>query len=142
MEKVLRSLALLFWLLSFAYLIGGVGQVIAWSTRRPVTGWGDLPPLSSMEFPEYSVIAIALAGVANIAAFRLGPLGKANVFLRKMSGWLVLGFGLYLMISKGLVCLISADGEIARLHQVTVFASMLMALAGMKALLDMSEVQR
>lgn len=59
-----------------------------------------------------------------------------------MSGWLVLGLGLYLMIAKGLVCFISADGEIARLHQVTVFASMLMALAGMKALLDQDEIRR
>jgi hypothetical protein len=140
MEKALRSLALLFWLLSFAYLIGGVGQVIAWSMRSPVTGWRHLPPLSSMEFPEYSVIAIALAGIVNTTAFRLGSLGRAHVFLRKMSGWLVLVFGLYLMIAKGLVCLISADGEIARLHQVTVFASMLMALAGMKALLVRSEI--
>lgn len=136
MEKVLRLLALLLWLFSFAYLIGGIGQVIAWSTRSPMTGWHHLPPLSSMEFPEHAVIAIALAGIANIAAFRLGSLGKANVFLRKMSGWLVLVFGFYLMIAKGLVCFISADGQIARLHQITVFASMLMALAGMKALLE------
>ena len=127
--------ALLLWLFSFAYLIGGIGQVIAWSTRSPMTGWQHLPPLSSMEFPERAVIAIALAGIANIAAFRLGPL-EDNVFLRKMSGWVVLVFGIYLMIAKGLVCFISADGEIARLHQITVFASMLMALAGMKALLE------
>lgn len=92
-----------------------------------------------MEFPEYSVIAIALAGIANIAAFRLGALGRADIFLRKISGWFVLVFGFYLMIAKALVCLISADGQIARLHQVTVFASMLMVLAGMKALVGRSE---
>lgn len=139
MEKALRLLALLLWLFSFAYLIGGVGQVIAWSTRSSGKGWHHLPPLSSMEFPEHSVIAIALAGIAHTAAFRLGSLGRAHVFLRKMSGWLVLVFGLYLMSAKGLVCLISADGEIARLHQVVLFASMLMALAGMKLLLVRSE---
>lgn len=83
MGKILRSLALLFWLLSFAYLIGGIGQVVAWSTRGSVMGWRHLPPVSSMEFPEYSVIAIALAGIANIAAFRLGRLGESNVFCER-----------------------------------------------------------
>ncbi len=138
MHHILRLFALHIWFASLAYLITSIVKIILWSAERfsPPFDIMDLPPLTSMEFPEHPVIVISIAGIIHVAALRLSPIWMNRFFFRYLSGGLVLALGVYLMLAKGFVCLVSADTSIAQLHQITFGSVTAMTLAAVWSLTD------